>query len=332
MFDIEKMKAHEIHSEKALRKIIPPHPSLLNKRIQPSLDFFSNEFLEQSCLAILGINHPNSKMTPLDYQKSIIIKDDNTMIIKHSDHPFSSKNTSTHYQASLLFMVSGIGHNLRVNGKLTYFSETHLRFKIESVYFHCARAMARSEFWTKKNTQAISVFNIIEHSPYALIKTINDQGKTEISPRGDQPGFIKIINENTLFLPERPGNKVAVSLRNILQSSTIELLILVPQTLYTLNIAGQAYVTSDPALLEICSVNGKLPKTGIVIKVTSQSFQICQALENSGLWDREKAVDKQSITPFPKALSSHMNGTGLMGKATTTVVGAIVKHDMNHLY
>lgn len=332
MFDRDTIKKHTIYSEKDLRKIIPPHSSLLNKRIQPCLDFFSTEFMEKSCLAIIGSRHADSKMTALAYDDSITIKDLNNIMITLTDHPFLSHTTTQLDQASLLFMVSGIGHNLRVNGKLTLIYGNDFNLEIESVYFHCARAMARSEFWTKKNPHSISVFNIMEHSPYVLMKTINKQGKTEISPRGDQPGFVRVINDNTLFLPERPGNKVAVSLRNIMQCAQIELFFLVPQSLHTLNVSGQAYVTNDPALLQKCSVDGKRPKAGIVINVTSQSFQPCKALVNSGLWDIKQAVDKQSLTSFPKALSSHINGTGIIGKATTTVVGAIVKHDMNHLY
>jgi hypothetical protein len=73
-------------------------------------------------------------------------------------------------------------------------------------------------------------------------------------------------------------------------------------------------------------------KTGIVITVLRKNYQTDSALEQSGLWNATKAVDKKTLTAFPKALSSHINGTGLMGKVTNTIVGAIVKHDMKNLY
>jgi predicted pyridoxine 5'-phosphate oxidase superfamily flavin-nucleotide-binding protein len=170
------------------------------------------------------------------------------------------------------------------------------------------------------------------HSPYALLKTINHAEHTELSPRGDEPGFIQHINNNTIFMPERPGNKVAVSLRNIIQNPNIELLVMVPGYSQTQNIHGHAYVTTDSELLEPCTVNGKKPKIGIVIKVISKHFQVDKALLNSKIWDASQAVDKTTLTAFPKALSSHMNGTGLLGKATNKVVEAIVKHDMKNLY
>ena len=275
-------------------------------------------------------------MSPLIYKSSVTIVNDSQLKLNNLPYNCQLQAKQTACHASLYIMVPGIGHSLRINGTLSATNSHQYHFNIEGVYFHCARAAARAKFWDnhKKsiNNTVINQDNIIALSSYVLLKTQNKQGKTEISPRGDEAGFIKILDQDTLFMPERPGNKVAVSLRNIIERPDVELLFMVPGTPYTLNVQGKAYVSNQSDLLAQCQVNNKQPKTGIVIKIHSTKFRFNDRLEASELWNADKAVDKKDLTPFPKALSSHMNGVGLMGKATTAVVGAIVKHDMKNLY
>lgn len=327
--------SHAIVSESALRKIIPAAPALLDKRIQPTLDFYSLEFINHANVVILG-NSSCNPMIPLICKTNIKVENETQLILTDLPESYPLKSSEHTCYASLFFMVPGIGHNLRINGTLTAINTHNGIFNIQGVYFHCARAAARSELFRENQgaqSQAdITKHNIIDQSPYGLLKTHNVQGKTEISPRGDGAGFIKTINNDTLFMPERPGNKVAVSLRNIICNPNIELLLMVPNTAYTLNISGQAHVTTDPTLLALSDVNGKQAKIGIVIKVISKHFQLDQRLAISHLWDSKEYVDKKALTPFSKALAFHMKGTGLMGKATTIVVDAIVKHDMKNLY
>ena len=324
-----------IHTAEELRKVIPSHSKMLDKRVQPGLDFFSREFMAQASIAVLATSNKHIPMTPIHYQTRAIILTDNEIVLNNLTNITVLTDSPAPCYASLFFMVPGVGHSLRINGLLELTTDQQALFKITGVYFHCARAAVRSEFWGYSNHAVnleLCADNILGHSPYALLKTMNKAGHTELSPRGDEVGFIQTIDNNTLFIPERPGNKVAVSLRNIIQNPNIELLIMVPGYSHTQNIHGHAYVTADEELLKRCTINGKQPKAGIVVTVLSRRFQADDALEQSGLWDATKAVDKKMLTAFPKALSSHINGTGLMGKATNTIVGAIVKHDMKNLY
>lgn len=331
MFKVHK----SITTESELRKVIPSHPKILDKRIQPNLDFFSREFMAQTCIAILGTSNNQIPMTPINVKAHVSIKNDNEIELSKLCNIQLLNDETHHCNASLFFMVPGVGHSLRINGLLEKLTDQKGLFKITGVYFHCARASARSDLWAYSNhsiNDELTEENILSHSSYALLKTMNHTRSTELSPRGDEAGFIKTIDSNTLLIPERPGNNVAISLRNIIQNPSIEILAMVPGHSHTQNILGHAYVTTDTQLLERCSVKGKQPKTGIVIKVISKHFQADDTLVQSGLWNATKAVDKKALTAFPKALSSHMNGTGLMGKATNAIVGAIVKHDMKNLY
>jgi predicted pyridoxine 5'-phosphate oxidase superfamily flavin-nucleotide-binding protein len=337
---IKDNSAWAILSDLQLRKIIPTHASLLDKRIQPTLDFFSSEYMNKACIAILGSSSHDIPMIPICYQSSFTIKDDTHIELDNLNFNNVINTNKQPCHASLFIIVPGIGHSLRINGELNIINSQQAIFNIKGVYFHCSRASVRSDFWKPRsiNQQVnqqenlITEDNIISQSPYALLKTQNTIGKTEISPRGDEIGFIKVLNNTTLFMPERPGNKVAVSLRNIIECPAVELLFMVPGSAYTLNVKGQAYVSTQPELLSMSQINNKLPKTGIIIKVDSKQFQFNNSINHSGLWDEDKAVDKNSLTSFSKALSSHMNGIGLMGMATSAVVAGIVKHDLKNLY
>lgn len=319
----------KISNEKELRSFISNYPKMLDKRIQTSLDHFSLEFIEVAKVAFLGTNSDESMMMPLCINSDITTQSNTQFRLSKS---LNIKASSTKdLNASLYYMAPGLGHGLRING--TIHEETDsLIFSIKAVYFHCARAAARADLWNALESPDIKEENIIQHSPFLLLKTMNAEGKTELSPRGDEAGFIKAISKKTIILPERPGNKIAVSLRNILSCPTIELLFLVPQSNKTLNVKGVAQVISDQKLLAQCAVNGKTPKTGVLIHIESSQFNTALAIDHSGIWDKQNAVEKNSITSFSKALSAHINGTGLLGKTTSAIVGAVVRHDMKNLY
>lgn len=329
-----EFEEYSILTDSALRKIIPSGPAILDKRIQPTLDFYSLEFLSKACLVILGTRSNAIPMMALHYRQHISIENESCLTIKGLPNNFENIG-NTHTFASLFIIVPGIGHSLRINGQLEN-SRQQFRFHINEVYFHCARAAARSELFDHSATSnldtEITEQTIIERSPYLLLKTTNKHGKTEISPRGDEVGFVKLINTNTVFIPERPGNKIAVSLRNIIQCSDVEILFIVPHSPYTLNVRGTATITKEPILLQLSDINGKKAKVGIRIEILEKTFQLDKNIEACDLWNSEKFENKQSLTPFSKALSSHINGTGLLGKATHLIVDAVVKHDMNNLY
>tara|TARA_R110001592_G_scaffold133640_1_gene348975 strand:- start:1420 stop:2445 length:1026 start_codon:yes stop_codon:yes gene_type:complete len=329
--NIELESIDLIQTEQALRALIPSYPKMLDKRIQRSLDYFSLEFIHVAKVAFLASNSKEYSMSSVRVNFELKILDNTHFLLTKTPSDIWGKALTEPLTSSLYFIAPGLGHGLRINGSLRC-EKTNLIFNIEQVYFHCARAAARAELWLAKTIPRINESNIIQHSPFLLLKTMNSERRTEISPRGDEPGFVKVISKDTLLLPERPGNKIAVSLRNIIICPDIELLFIVPNSNKTINITGTAKVISDQALLGQCMVKGKMPKTGILIEIKSSHFQRDLTLAESDLWNDRDAIDKASITSFSKALSAHINGTGLLGKATNAIVGAVVKHDMKHLY
>jgi PPOX class probable FMN-dependent enzyme len=135
----------------------------------------------------------------------------------------------------------------------------------------------------------------IEESPFVCIATASADGGLDVSPRGDPAGFVRILDERTLLIPERPGNRIADTLSNVLETGCIALLFLVPGVGETFRVNGTAVLSDDPALLAGSEVEGKQPKLGIVVTVEQAYTQCSKALVRSELWNGEKHVDPKTM-------------------------------------
>jgi PPOX class probable FMN-dependent enzyme len=135
----------------------------------------------------------------------------------------------------------------------------------------------------------------IEESPFVCVATTNSDGQLDVSPRGDPAGFVRILDERTLLIPERPGNRIADTLTDILESGRIALLFLVPGVGETFRVNGSAVLTDNAELLEASAVEGKVPNLGIVVTVEEAYTQCSKALIRSDLWNSEKHVDPKTM-------------------------------------
>ena len=147
----------------------------------------------------------------------------------------------------------------------------------------------------------------IERSPFLCVATSDEHGACDVSPRGDPPGFVRILDDKTLLVPDRPGNRLADSLRNILQNPQVGLLFVVPGVTDTFRVNGRATLTTDAALLAPCEVEGKLPKLGILVDIESAYTQCSKALLRSHLWDPSRHVDNTSM-PTSGQIHKEMQG------------------------
>jgi hypothetical protein len=154
---------------------------------------------------------------------------------------------------------------------------------------------------------------LIEKSPFAALATSGPEG-LDCSPRGDLPGFVRIHDDKTLMMPDRRGNNRIDSLRNIVRDPRIALLFLIPGSGSTLRINGEAYVSADKALLESFEIEGKTPRTVIVMTVGEIYFQCARAIVRSDLWNPGKRVDPNSL-PTPGQILASMSGNAVGGDA-----------------
>ena len=135
----------------------------------------------------------------------------------------------------------------------------------------------------------------IERSPFVCLATSDASANCDLSPRGDPAGFVRILNERTLLIPERPGNRLADSLRNILANPHIGLLFIVPGATDTFRVNGRATLTTDAALLAPCAVEGKAPILGILVDIDEAYTQCSKALLRSHLWDAQRFISPADL-------------------------------------
>ncbi|MCE3256066.1 MAG: pyridoxamine 5-phosphate oxidase-related, FMN-binding protein [Nitrobacter vulgaris] len=153
---------------------------------------------------------------------------------------------------------------------------------------------------------------LIEHSPFAILATCGEEG-LDCSPRGDLPGFVRVHDDLTLIIPDRRGNNRIDSLRNLIRDPRAALLFLIPGSGTTLRVNGRALVSADPELLASFGVEGKTPRTVIVMSVEEIYFQCARAIIRSHLWDPGRHVDLKTL-PTPGEILAEMSKSRVGGE------------------
>jgi uncharacterized protein len=135
----------------------------------------------------------------------------------------------------------------------------------------------------------------VERSPFVCVATCRPDGGLDISPRGDPAGFARILDDRSLLIPERPGNRLADTLTNLLADPRIALLFLIPGVGDTFRVNGRATIVDDPELLAPSAVEGRAPKLGVLVSI-EEAFTHCpKALLRSDLWNPERHVDGSEL-------------------------------------
>jgi hypothetical protein len=142
----------------------------------------------------------------------------------------------------------------------------------------------------------------IERSPFVVVATGRPDGGLDVSPRGDPAGFVRILDERTLLLPDRPGNKLADTLTNLLEDDRIALLFLIPGIDDTFRVNGRARIVDDPELLDASEIDGKVPRLGILVAIEEAYTQCPKALLRSELWNPERQIDRSELPPSGEIL------------------------------
>jgi hypothetical protein len=147
---------------------------------------------------------------------------------------------------------------------------------------------------------------LIEASPFVTVATAGPEG-LDCSPKGDAPGFVRILDEKTLAIPDRPGNNRIDGFRNIVRDPRIALLFLIPGCGETLRVNGRAAISVEPKLMQSFAVNGKLPRCVLIVQVESIYFHCAKAIMRSRLWDEASKIDRKSL-PSTGAVLAELSG------------------------
>lgn len=148
---------------------------------------------------------------------------------------------------------------------------------------------------------------LIALSPFCLLATSGADGLSDVTPRGDAPGFVAVLDERTIALPDRPGNNRLDSLLNILDRPGVGLLFMIPGLDETLRVNGIAEIRTDADLLARFAVDGRLPKTVLVISVREAYLHCAKALMRSRLWDPSVQIDRSSLPSMGQMLKDQLD-------------------------
>jgi hypothetical protein len=135
----------------------------------------------------------------------------------------------------------------------------------------------------------------IETSPFVLVGTTSPDGTGDVSPKGGPPGFVVVLDDQRIAIPDLSGNNLLDSITNVVNGSGIGLLFLVPGVDETLRVNGHAYLTTDPAVLDACAVKDRRPKAAIGVAVKQQYMHCAKAFRRSELWSSDSWPDRSAI-------------------------------------
>jgi PPOX class probable FMN-dependent enzyme len=153
---------------------------------------------------------------------------------------------------------------------------------------------------------------MIEAAPFVVIAT-SGPGGLDCSPKGDAPGFVRIVDDNTLMIPDRPGNNRLDGFKNLMSDPRIALLFLIPGCAETLRVNGRATVSIDPGLRESFAVNGKPPRAVLIVKIETVFFHCAKAIVRAKLWDANAQIDRKSL-PSTGTIIAELSGGKLGGE------------------
>lgn len=246
--------------------------------------------------------------------------------------------------AALLFLIPGWRESLRVNGRI---DDTGL--VVEEAFVHCGKAMIRSGFWSSPEAAAgarvaqtptvggadgrhvICESDRIDDAqraflstvPFAVIGSCDKEGRADASPKGDPAGFPLVLDDRTIALPDRPGNRRTDTFHNLLERPAVTVLAMSPGDDRILEIRGQARLTTDPELLATMAVQNQVPKLALVVDVDHSSLRVSDAVQNASLWNPATYISEGTLPRAAKIWAEHVKSSdrqGLAAKAVRTGV------------
>ena len=169
-------------------------------------------------------------------------------------------------------------------------------------------------------------------SPFLVISTANAQGKADVSPRGDPPGFVHIVDDKTFLIPDRPGNNRLDTMVNIVENPNVACLFFIPGFEDTLRVSGKARITEDAELLKHCIVSGKQPKAGILVTADEVFLHCAKALKRSKLWQDDYRQDRAQMPSIARIIMEQVSEQGVDEKAVADADASVEENYRKELY
>ena len=168
----------------------------------------------------------------------------------------------------------------------------------------------------------------IEHSTFLTMATVDKSGGMDVSPKGDPPGFVKVLDPKTLAIPDRPGNHRYDGFQNIFETGRIGLVFFVPHRTEVVRVNGSALVVRDPDLRARCAINGRVPDFAVVVTVEEAFYHCGKAVIRSRLWQADAHPKPDGLPSYAEALIAH----GQLDTDLDDLTDRLVHNEENRLY
>ena len=144
--------------------------------------------------------------------------------------------------------------------------------------------------------------NWIERSPFVVVSSVDTAGRMDLSPKGDPPGFVRILDNETLAIPDRPGNRRLDTLHNVLERPQVGLMFIVPGRGEVLRVSGSGRIVTDPDLLKTMAIRGRAPLLALVVEIDEVMFHCGKSIIRSKLWSSEAWPNIEGLASYAECL------------------------------
>lgn len=307
-----------------LEAVLGERPPVTLAKSIPFLDDHCRTFLARSPFAVLGAHDTAGIQRSLVVggAPGVLVAADRTTL--RVDPHALPDGLGDGGPAGLVALVPGYGETLRVNGRLHRDGGATV-LRVEEAFLHCARCVSRSKLWdtaavgsdtsgseasdsavTDTDLDHPAVRAFLDRSPFLTLTSTDPSGGTDVSPKGDVPGFAVPLGPRTLALPDRPGNRRTDTLRNLLQHPAIAVAALVPGDDRVLHVEGRARVTTDPGLRARLAAGLAEPALGVVVDVDRVDLRPDPGLREARLWHPDGHAEASELPRAGEIWTDHV--------------------------
>jgi predicted pyridoxine 5'-phosphate oxidase superfamily flavin-nucleotide-binding protein len=320
MFDVSAVVACDAE----LEAVVGAPPGAIMLKSIRFLDGHCERFLACSPFAVLGTSTGDGSL------QTIALGGEPGHLAPRSDTVLDlgdvfGKDVVDGAPAGLIALVPGYCETLRINGRLRVRDDV-ATLDVEEAFLHCAKAVLRSELWTTHEAAhatpepggdaavpAVAAF--LADAPFVVLVSTDADGHADASPKGDPPGLIRQIDDTTIAIADRPGNRRTDTLHNLMDESRIALLAMQPGSNDVVEIRGTARVCTDGALLESMRLRNRTPKVALLIDLEHREIRNDPALVAADLWNPSRRIADSALPRAATIWADHVRrntdaGTG----------------------
>jgi hypothetical protein len=354
----------DVSDEASLRRLAGSPAAATSRKILPTLDSHAACFAALSRMAVVAVGRADGRLDVAaraggpGFARAASASELWIADTIEGRLGASFEAAFPHDGVGVLLLVPGICETLRLNGAAARVREpaalaevfgaeapdAALRVDVRETYFHCAKSLVRSRLWPASTDAPVPEgdfsFSLrtrtidapirawLARSPFALLATRDADGRADVSPRGDPPGFVRVLDARTLLLPDRPGNRLFDSFRNVLAQPEVALLALVPGERAALRVTGRGRLTGDPALLVDSAVQERAPRLGLRIEVDSIALERRpEPFAASGFWNPAEHAARDAFPSLGRVFADQLGPGGLRGRVQGRVIDAALRRD-----